>query len=177
MVDCRVVDTNVLIVASAADDGSPFRPEATPVQDSELRQQVLGWLIGLEQDADRHVVLDYGWHICSEYRNKLTDQDYGWMAIMAKQDRNEVVWVSVDVDKSGHGVIPHEMQAAVTDLADRKLITAALATKPLGHACKLTNACDTDWLNCADALAKHGIGIEHVIETWLRAKWKSKKKL
>lgn len=44
MAESRVVDTNVLIVASAADDGSPFRPEATPVQEVALRQQVFEWL-------------------------------------------------------------------------------------------------------------------------------------
>ena len=37
MAETRVIDTNVLIVASAADDGSPFQPEATPVEESELR--------------------------------------------------------------------------------------------------------------------------------------------
>ena len=33
----RLVDTNVLIVASAADAGSPFRAEGTPVDDAALR--------------------------------------------------------------------------------------------------------------------------------------------
>lgn len=78
MVDSSVVDTNVLIVASAADDGSPFRPEATPVQEAALRQEVLNWLQAFELDAERSIVLDWDWHICGEYQNKLNlEQDYG----------------------------------------------------------------------------------------------------
>lgn len=52
MSEARVVDTNVLIVASAADDGSPFRPESTPVEESRLRQQVLDWLQRFEADPE-----------------------------------------------------------------------------------------------------------------------------
>jgi len=174
VIDSRVVDTNVLIVASAADDGSPFRPEATPVEEAQLRQRVLDWLINFEADAGCHVVLDYDWRICGEYRNKLTDQDYGWMAIMAKNDRNEVVWIAIDVDVDGHGVVPDRVAPAITDLADRKMVTAVLAALGAGHTCKLTNACDTDWLDCANTLAELGIETEHIIEDWLRTKWNLK---
>ena len=33
----RLVDTNVLIVASAVDEGSPFREDATPVEEADQR--------------------------------------------------------------------------------------------------------------------------------------------
>jgi len=46
----HVVDTNVLIVASAADPGSPF--EATHVPPKE-RQIVLAWLKEFRGDKDR----------------------------------------------------------------------------------------------------------------------------
>lgn len=173
MVDTRVVDTNVLIVASAADDGSPFRPEATPVEEAALRRQVLDWLTAFEQDAQRHAVLDWDWLICGEYQNKLTDQDYGWLALMAKKDRNEVVWVGLTVDADGHATLPVRLAPSITDRADRKMVAAVLAAKADGHTCTLTNACDTDWLDCADALAQHGIATEHIIEPWLHAKWQS----
>jgi hypothetical protein len=68
------------------------------VQESALRQQVLDWLEVFEQDANRHVVLDYDWEICGEYQKKLTEQDYGWLAMMRKKDRNQVVWVGLEVD-------------------------------------------------------------------------------
>lgn len=174
MADSRVVDTNVLIVASAADDGSPFRPESTPVQEAALRQQVLEWLTKFASDPDRPLVLDYDWHLCSEYRNKLTEQDYGWLAIMGKLDRNEIVWVGIKLDDDGHGVVPRKMARVVTDLADRKIVASALAAKADRHSCKLVNACDTDWLDYAAILDEFGIEAEHIIEGWLRRKWDQK---
>jgi hypothetical protein len=173
MVSARVVDTNVLIVSSAADDGSPFRPGATPVQEGALRKQVLDWLTAFEQDTQRYAVLDWDWHICSEYQNKLTEQDYGWMALMLKKDRNEVVWIGLEMDADGHAILPATLAPDVTDLADRKIVAAVLAGQAEGVECKLTNACDTDWLDCADALTVHGVEVEHLIEGWLRIKWAS----
>ena len=40
-VDKHVIDTNVLLVASAAHVASPFAPDATPVEEAALRQTVL----------------------------------------------------------------------------------------------------------------------------------------
>jgi hypothetical protein len=174
VVETRVVDTNVLIVASAADDGSPFRPDATPVQEAALRQQVLTWLINFERDPDRLAVLDWHWLICGEYQKKLTDQDYGWLALMAKKDRNEVTWVDLPTDADGHAILEPELRTAVTDLADRKMVAAGLAAMAQGHGCKLTNACDTDWLDCKDPLKAAGLEIEHLLEDWLEAKWAAK---
>lgn len=173
MADARVVDTNVLIVASAADDGSPFREDATPVEEAVLRQKVLDWLKAFEQDPERHAVLDWDWHICGEYQNKLTDQDYGFLALMSKRDHNQVVWVGLQVDHDGHAVLEDALSTAVTDLADRKMVAAVLAAGAEQHVCRLTNACDTDWLDCADALAAHGVDVEHLIEEWLRRKWQA----
>lgn len=175
MAEARVVDTNVLIVASAADDGSPFRPESTPVEEAVLRQLVLDWLHDFEDDSMRHAVLDWDWHICTEYQNKLTEQDYGWLAIMAKKDRNEVVWVGLNVDEHGHATLPLELSTAVMDKEDRKMVAAVLAAIERGHDCRLTNACDTDWLDCEDAMMGAGVAIEHLIEPWLRTKWAGKR--
>ena len=57
---CRVVDTNVLLVASAADAASPFGAESTPIEEAALREKVLEWLHGFASDPSRHLVLDYG---------------------------------------------------------------------------------------------------------------------
>ncbi len=173
MVDACVVDTNVLIVSSAADEASPFQPDATPVEESALRSEVLAWLEGFEQDPARHAVLDWDWMICGEYQNKLTEQDYGWLAIMAKKDRDEVVWVGLEADADGHAVLPDTLAAAVTDLADRKMVAAILAAQEQGNVCSLVNACDTDWLDCAHELTAHGLEVRHVIEDWLRNKWQN----
>jgi len=174
MADSRVVDTNVLIVASAADDGSPFQPGSTPVQERHLRQRVLNWLEDFEQDPDRHAVLDWDWHICKEYQRNLTEQDYGWLALMHKKDKNEVVWVGLQMDDDGHALLTSDLSGQVTDLADRKMVAAVIAAVDAGHVCKLTNACDTDWLDCQEALQTSGVDVENLLLDWLTSKWRDK---
>lgn len=175
MPESRVVDTNVLIVASAAHVMSPFPEGETPVSEALLRDQVLAWMEAFEVDPQRHAVLDWDWHICGEYQNKLTEQDYGWLALMHKRDKSEVVWVGIQVDEHGHAVLPPDLAASVNDLADRKMVASAIAVDVSVRPCKLTNACDTDWLDCAEALAAADVEIEHLLEDWLRDKWAEKK--
>lgn len=175
MSESRVVDTNVLIVASASHATSPFPEGKTPVNEAELRAQVLAWVEAFEVDPHRHAVLDLDWYICKEYRNKLSDQDYGWLALMTKLDKKEVVWVSFDVDEHGHAVLPPDLAISVTDLADRKMVASALAVHVDFRPCKLTNACDTDWLDCDDVLKVAGVETEHLLEDWLHTKWTEKK--
>jgi hypothetical protein len=175
MVEGRVVDTNVLIIASAADVSSPFPMKGTPIDDPALRRQVFQWVQDFESDPERKVILDWGWHICGEYQNKLGDQDYGFLAILGKLDRQEVIHIGLEVDGNGHANLPEALAAKITDLADRKMVAATLAAQTDARVCKLTNACDTDWLDCAEALQQFGIETEHVIEPWLREKWQSKK--
>ncbi len=171
--ESRVIDTNILIVSSAADDASPFEPNNTPIPTEALRKKVLTWLMDFEQDKGRKIVLDGDWLIAKEYQNKLTDQDYGSLVWQAKIDRNEVFWVTLDVDQDGHAIVPETLESALTDLADRKMVAAVLAVKvAYGGDCKLVNACDTDWLDCAAELEKHEVQCEHVVEEWLKLKWK-----
>jgi len=176
MADTRVLDTNVLIVASAADECSLFDENATPVQEKEYRDKVLAWVHAFEKDAERHVVLDWDWHMCTEYSKKLTEQDYGWLVMMRKRDHDQVDWVGIEVDDNGHALLPDELSAAVSDLEDRKMVAAVLVAKADEHVCKLVNACDTDWLDCAAALDNAHVDTEHLIEhEWLRPRWASKK--
>lgn len=67
-----VVDTNVLLCASAAHPGSPF-DKADHVPDP-LLLMVLDWLSAFRADPNRHLVLDELFRIYDEYRNKLTDR-------------------------------------------------------------------------------------------------------
>ena len=170
----RLVDTNVLIVASAADEGSPFGAEATPIEEAALRQQVFDWLEAFVTDPTRHAVLDVDWHVCGEYRHKLTEQDYGWLVMMHKMDRGEVVWVDVLLNKDGNAVLPPELAQAVTDLADRKMVAAALAALDAGNATRITNAADTDWIDCQQALLAVGLKVENLLPDWLQARWRQK---
>jgi len=180
MADVRVVDTNVLYVASAADTASPFPSDGTPVEKANIRDEVLNWLQEFELDSERHVVIDWDWHICSEYLKKkdrggITEQDYGWLAIMAKRDRDEVAWVGLTVDEHGHAKLPPNVSTAVSDLDDRKMVAAVMAAVADGHDCKLAVACDTDWLDCEACMHGAGIALEYLIERWLREKWAAKR--
>lgn len=176
LTDTRVVDTNVLIVASAADESSPFRPDATPVDEAQYRQVVLDWFIAFEQDATRWVVLDHDWHIMTEYQHKLGEQDYGLLALLRKLDRQEVAWVGFAVDADHHAVLPAALLDTVHDLADRKMVAAVLAARDAGHPCRLVNACDTDWLDDEDGLRAAGVEMEHLLEDeWLRPRWLRKR--
>lgn len=170
----RVVDTNVLIVASAADEGSPFPADATPVEAAELRQRVLDWLIAFEQDPARQAVLDWDWHLCGEYQHKLSEQDYGWLALMHKRDRNEVVWVGLEMDADGNALLPPALAASVADLADRKMVAALLAADGAEGRARAVNACDTDWLDWTEALDAAGLEVEHLLLDWLRSRWRLK---
>ena len=175
MPDCKVVDTNVLIVASAANAPELFYPDATPVEEADLRLQVLEWLKGFESDGSRHLVLDWGWTIMDEYRNKLDEQDYGILVALHKQTHQQVCWVNFPQDPNGDAQLPPDIAAAVTDLADRKMVAAALDAIEQSGNCALVNACDTDWLDCQEAVTSAGITIENLIEPWLRHKWAAKK--
>lgn len=177
MADTRVVDTNVLIVASAADENSLFDEHDTPVDEKQHRDKVLAWVYAFEKDATRRAVLDWDWHMCAEYRKKLTDQDYGWLVMMQKRDLGQVEWVGFDVDVHGHAHLPDDLSVAISDLEDRKMVAAVLAVTAKEHACKLVNACDTDWLDCAGALESALVETEHLLEhEWLRPRWVDKKK-
>ena len=104
----------------------------------------------------------------------IIEQDYGWLVMMHKIDHNEVVWVDVQPDADGNAVLPPDLASAVTDLADRKMVAAALAALELGSACKLTNASDTDWLDCQKALRVVGLEVENLLNDWLVARWHTK---
>ena len=90
---------------------------------------------------------------------------------MAKRDRNEVVWVGLEHDADGHALLEPTMAEAVTDLADRKIVAAGLAAIAAGHPCQITNACDTDWLDCNVPMEAAGLDVEHLLEDWMRARW------
>ena len=79
--------------------------------------------------------------------------------------------------------ISEEKKAArAKDIADRlnvraSSVTAALRTLAaleLGSTCKLTNASDTDWLDCQKALRVVGLEVENLLNDWLVARWHTK---
>lgn len=162
-----VVDTNVLIAASAADPVDPSDIDATP-QDPALRMVVWTWLDSFQQ-SDSRLVLDGEGQIYEEYNHKLGFNDFGIQVVIHKWSTAAVDNVTVEYDENG-GVLPQSLQAVVHDLADRKMVAAALASHvAFGEGC-VAFAGDTDWHDWEVALQTHQILLDPIIEDWSRQK-------
>ncbi|HMM73808.1 MAG TPA: hypothetical protein PKC22_16560 [Rhodocyclaceae bacterium] len=167
-----VVDTNVLIAASAADPTHPKDIDATPPE-PELRAMVWKWLSEFEQ-SDSHLVLDLAGRIYDEYTGKLGFNDYGIQVVVHKWSTAAVDNVDIEYDADGYGVLPATLAAIVHDLDDRKMVAAALAAHAMfGEGC-IAFAGDTDWHDWEEALTAHQVQLEPIIENWSRQKHAAK---
>lgn len=178
MKDRYVIDTNVLIAASAAmamRSGRPLLPhhlEVTP-QDAAQLEKVLDWLFAFAQSESR-LVLDNAGLINVEYHHKLDFYDYGIQVVMLKLSRDQIDRVNVEYDADGNGIVPQPLDETVHDLADRKMVAAAIAALQLPGSSAVAFAGDTDWYDWETALLQTGLTLEPIIETWSRAKYAEK---
>ncbi len=153
----HVIDTNVLLVASAAHDVSPFRDTHVP---APQRKAVLNWLSDFNADESRSLVLDNLFAIYKEYTNKLTDQDYGLQVVLHKMQTAR--YVSIDWREDA-AIVPSTFDCC--DRSDRMFVAAAL-TDP--DDISIVNAADSDWLKIEEQLRLSGIEVINIIEAWLR---------
>lgn len=161
-----VVDTNVLIAASAGDPVSPSDIDATPA-DPALRTKVWKWLHQFES-SDARLVLDRGGKIWHEYQRKLGFNDYGIQVVQHKWSTAAVDDVDVPYDPDGNGVLPADLTSVVHDLSDRKLVGAALAAHEAFGETAIAFAADSDWFDWITALRETGLQMEPVLEDWRR---------
>ena len=168
-----VVDTNVLIAASAADPTHPKDIDATPT-DPALRLHVWEWLEQFRSSAAR-LVLDTDNRIYEEYTNKLGFNDFGLQVVMHKWSTAATDDVTVEYDTDGHGVLPVSLAPVIHDLADRKMVAAALGAAQTIGVAPIAFAGDTDWHGWEDQLLRHGVELEPLIEEWSRSKFAEKK--
>jgi hypothetical protein len=174
MRDRYVVDTNVLIAASAADPVHPKDIDATP-SDPALRMRVWEWLNSFQSSSCR-MVLDQAGGIYSEYNNKLGFNDFGIQVVIHKWSTAAVDQVNVDYDPHGHGILPPTLSHIIHDDADKKMVAAALdAHTTYGEGC-IAFAGDTDWHDWEKNLEEHNILLEPIIEDWSRQKHAEKLK-
>ena len=167
-----VVDTNVLIAASAVDGEHPSAIDATP-GDPALRRVVWEWLDRFQR-SDARLVLDGAGGIFAEYHNKLGFNDYGIQVVLHKWSIAAVDNVAVEYDGNGEAILPASLAQVVHDGADRKMVAAALASHAqFGEGC-VAFAGDTDWHDWEDALAEHAVLLEPIIEAWSRAEHAAK---
>ena len=169
-----VVDTNVLIAASAADPQQPKDIDATPA-DPGLRLQVWKWLDDF-RSSEARMVLDTDSKIYDEYTKKLGFNDFGIQVVMHKWSTAATDDVTVQYDADGHGVLPSSLVSVVHDLADRKMVAAALEAVRTYGVAPIAFAGDTDWHEWEDHLVGHGVKLEPIIEQWSRAKFDEKQR-
>ena len=84
--------------------------------------------------------------------------------------------VTVQYDAEGHGVLPSSLVSVVHDLADRKMVAAALEAVRTYGVAPIAFAGDTDWHEWEDHLVGHGVKLEPIIEQWSRAKFDEKQR-
>jgi hypothetical protein len=163
-----VVDTNVLIAASAANSGHPKDIDATPPYPA-LRLVVWSWLSDFQESTSR-LVLDLAGNIYSEYSRKLGFNDFGIQVVIQKWSTAAVDNVDVRYDQNGHGVLPDSLGPIIHDDADKKMVAAALAAHgQFGEGC-IAFAGDTDWHDWESALRQRHLVLEPIIEQWSRQK-------
>jgi len=163
----------VLIAASAADPTHPKDIDATPT-DPALRLHVWEWLEQFRSSAAR-LVLDTDNRIYEEYTNKLGFNDFGLQVVMHKWSTAATDDVTVEYDTDGHGVLPVSLAPVIHDLADRKMVAAALGAAQTIGVAPIAFAGDTDWHGWEDQLLRHGVELEPLIEEWSRSKFAEKK--
>ena len=169
-----VVDTNVLIAASAADPSHPRDIDATP-DDPALRLEIWNWL-DVFQSSDSRLVLDGAGKIFDEYNRKLGFNDFGIQVVIHKWSTAAVDSVVVNYDVNAEGLLPVALEPVIHDGADRKMVAAALAShEELGEGC-VAFAGDTDWHGWEEALMEHNVILEPIIEAWSRAKYAEKQR-
>lgn len=167
----HAIDTNVLLVASAADPASPFKG-SDHVPPSEQRQ-VFEWLRAFRHGKACHLVLDQHRKIINEYKRQLRENDYGRQVLDEKFRLGMCRFHRIELDEADDALLPEPLQSQVKDRADRKFVAVALQDE--GRS-TIVNACDTDWYDCAPALFDAGIGVTQIIDDWCRAKHIEKSK-
>lgn len=171
MKDRYVVDTNVLIAASAADPTNPKAIDATP-DDPKQRMIVWKWLTEFSNGPSR-LIWDQG--IDSEYRRNLGHADYGMQVVQQKWDTQSVDPVNIEYDEYGFGVLPSPLNEVIHDNEDKKMVAAALVShEHFGEGC-VAFAGDTDWHDWEETLKDNNVILEPIIEEWSRAKHAEKK--
>lgn len=163
-----VVDTNILIAASAVDLNHPLYNDATP-DDPLLREEVRAWLLEFKSGSSR-LVLDGQEGILDEYKKKLSYGDLGRQVVLHKLSVGAVDLVHVEYDGDGHGVLDEPLAVVIHDLADRKMVAAAIDAIFMHKECTVAFAGDTDWHDWEAVLQSHQVMLEPIIETWSRQK-------
>lgn len=154
MPDYYLIDTNVMLAASAyADVLSNLLGRAMP-KEEEYRELVYQWLCNFQHSTSL-MILDEEGCIRDEYdrnmpfNNKMRSQEYGLQVLQNKQDRCLVEYVPIEVlEANGErvAVLSDELSRIVTDREDMKWVAAALSAKQyLDVNSPIVYGAESDW--------------------------------
>ena len=161
-----LIDTNVMLAASAVfDELSNLANHAEP-PDPHLREIIFNWLTAFEQSGDV-VILDTEFLIQKEYERKMRfnrnmqAQEYGLQVLQAKHDQGLVDFVPIEAI-TGNGetiaILSQELEVIVQDREDRKWVAASIsALDNLDEECPIVYGAESDWFRIEDDLRTHGI--------------------
>lgn len=158
-----LVDTNVMLAASAVSDLSNLAVRAMP-QEIELREIIYNWLVDFDQ-SEQCIVLDEEGLVRSEYDRNMPfnqhEQEYGMKVLQYKLDRSLVQYVPID-SREANGehiaVLDPAHEALVADREDRKWVACALAAQILfDQVPPIVYGAETDWFISETQL--RGIGL------------------
>jgi hypothetical protein len=102
----------------------PHHRGVSPAEPAQ-QEQVLRWLEAFVA-SPAHLVLDVAGAINIECHHKLDFDGYGIEVVMAKLYRDEIGRVQLEYDRDGADILPQPLEVLVHDLADRKMVAAAL---------------------------------------------------
>lgn len=164
-----LVDTNVLIAASAVKELSSLTVRAMP-KEIELRDVVYKWLVDFDQ-SDHRIVLDEEGLVYDEYERNIPfnmrEQEYGLQVLQNKQDKDLVEYVpikSLDANGEHIAVLDPEHEMLVTDRDDRKWVACALAAQMLFEQVPpIVYSAETDWFVAEESLKKIGICFQRLL--------------
>lgn len=153
----EVIDTNVLVLATAAVEG--WKCPRIPIDDPEVLKRVYEWLKQFREDSSRLLVMDFPHNeIRAEYRKKLSHQHYGPRVMQHKFDTGALKVVELDFVDNGIekvAVVFPQHEVLLHDLGDRKMIMGAF----IGGA-PIYNATDGDWTEPAVVAALADLEVE-----------------
>ncbi|WP_460097128.1 hypothetical protein [Pseudomonas sp. H3_C08] len=164
-----LVDTNVMLAASALQDLSNLAIRAMP-QEIELREIVYEWLAGFDQ-SDARIILDEEGLVRAEYERNMPfnqyHQEYGLQVLQSKLDRNLVEYVPIDsIEANGEhiAVLEPDHEVLVTDREDRKWVACALATKILfDQMPPIVYGAESDWFIAEEQLKAIGLSFRRLL--------------
>jgi hypothetical protein len=176
MEDRYVIDTNVLLAASAASPTAGDMPDVSP-SEPEHQEKVFRWLEEFEQSPSR-IVIDFHKDsgIYAEYHQRLNGSHYGMLVLHGKLTQALYDAVELSFDAHGHAHLPADWEAIIHDRADRKMVAAGFAARKEHGSCAIAFASDTDWHGWQEALEQAGLCIEPVIPEWSEPRFRAKQK-